>query len=184
MWHKHTQATVLSALNSEMNLQDIWNPKAVRWCMRYLHWGLPCRASGAPLAPPALPTPPVPRVWGARTARSAPHPVAAAAVPVSAGLDFQAPLMVTTDHNTGNRMQQIWEQIWEQIWQRCFTHHLFQLPTLRIFSRAAWTPQSQQVEIVEISCFSNIIPRTAQNNPKHPQTITLLYVQDCSCISS
>lgn len=38
---------------------------------------LPRRTSGAPLAPPALPTPPVPRVWGARTARSAPHPVAA-----------------------------------------------------------------------------------------------------------
>ena len=70
-------------------------------------------------------------VWGARTARSAPHPISS--VPVSAGLDFQAPLMVTTDHNSGNRMQ----QIWEQIWQRCFTHHLFQLPTLGIFSRAA-----------------------------------------------
>ena len=106
----NTRAMFLSALNSEMNikksqnipnLQDIWNPNAVRWCMRYLHWGLPRRTSGAPLAPPALPTPPVPRVWGARTARSAPHPVAA--VPVSAGLDFPL-LIVTTDHNSGNRI--------------------------------------------------------------------------------
>ena len=112
---------------TSQNIQGIWNPKAVRWCMRYLHWGLPRRGSGAPLAPPAVPTPPAPRVWGSRPARSAPHPVA---VPLSAGMNFQDP--VTTDHNRmATELQQnaTDEQVSEQIWQRCFTEHLFRLPT-------------------------------------------------------